>query len=213
MAREDVKIQLLNAISFLDNRDLLAHHLPIGRLWNGAFDPETNIGKLLLGLCGEYYRLGLLTENIQIEADIDQTLELLENWERSMGIPNSLFLNTEDLETRRTNVKYLLGNFGGVQTAADFERVASYFGFTVEVHPGVYYASFPLTFPILLLDKEKTARYTIIVSTGQIIGDEYFPVEFPIPFGSGVTTFLENLFTLLAPANCFVIVTNNYLGL
>jgi len=201
----DVTTALFRAISHIDNARLLAAHMPVGRVWSAAFDPNTNLGKLVMGLAVEYYRLGLLSEEISIEMDIRTASDLLVEWEKSVGLPNNCLLTTGSLSDRRRNIEAILSNFGGCQTAADFERIADFFGFTVTVTSGNYSGGFPIEFPVLLFGQIES-KFTIVVTmpTG-VTGANYFPLEFPLPFSIGGVTLLRCIFEALAPANCNVI--------
>lgn len=205
---ENVKLSLFNALPYLDNAFLLASHFPIGRLWGSAFNAQTNFGKLVLGLAVEYYRLGLLTEEVSIETDIDNATELLAEWEESVGIPNACFSDMGSIAEKRRNVKLLFTNFGGVQTKDDLVRVAAIFGYTIEITTGIDVGGFPLLFPITNFGTSKAAKFTVIVNTALGSEDEFFPLGFPLPFSVGGTTLLRCIFELLLPANVQVIFIN-----
>ncbi|HID70725.1 MAG TPA: DUF2313 domain-containing protein, partial [Desulfobacterales bacterium] len=70
---------------------LLASHLPVGRVWEQAFSGDSNIGKLIAGLAVEFYRIELQTGRIASEIDVHEADQLLEDWEKSVGIPNFYF--------------------------------------------------------------------------------------------------------------------------
>ena len=123
-----------------NERFLLAANLPGGLLWEGKFDESTNFGRLIKALAVEYYRLSLKAQELSDEMDIRQTTALIDEWERSVGIPNSYFSNTASLERRRAQVEQLFSNFGGVQTGDDLVRVAAFFGYNVKVYAGREYA-------------------------------------------------------------------------
>jgi len=195
----------------LDNQSrMLANHMPVGKIWSSVFDPNSNLGKLIRSLGIEYYRLQLQTKEISDEIDVNKTLQLLDEWEKSVGIPGNCFDTFGTLEERRLNVKQKLADFGGVQTEEDFIRVCALFGFDVQIVTGSEAGSFPLEFPVLLFDSTRSSTHTIFVLILNVItGDEYFPISFPIPFSSGGTTFLECILNVLAPANVQVIVTDS----
>lgn len=188
---------------------MLAAHMPVGKVWESTFDPSSNMGKLIRGLGVEIYRLEVLTQQISNEIDINQASELLEEWERSVGLPDSCFMTNVPIEERRNQILQKFSNFGGVQKAEDFVRVAATFGFTVRILTGLEVGGFPLEFPITFFEDTKAAVHTIIVEMlGIIEGDIFFPLPFPIPFSFGGKTFLQCIFDKLAPANTQVIIVN-----
>lgn len=201
---------LFNPGTQADHALMLAKHMPAGKLWEAVFDGEKNLGKLIKGLAVESYRLSVLIKKIETEMDINQTEELIPEWERSVGIPNDCFSINESIERRRLQIRELFSNFGGVQKAEDFERVAAVFDFNVTVAPASIAFStpvlFPLGFPIVFFSSIKSVRHTIVVTYpdgGQT--EEVFPLAFPIPFQTDATIFLRCIFEILVPANVQVI--------
>lgn len=201
------KLNLFDPYSVDEQALILASHIPIGKVWEKGFSPDSNIGKLIRGLGIEFYRMQVLIKNVSIEMDIDQANELLIEWEKSVGLPDSCFTTNVSNEERRKQIEQKFSNFGGIQIAEDFERVGSVFGFNIEVFPGIQFGGFPLSFPITFFDSSKSAKHTIfVIILGEISGDSFFPLPFPIPFSSGGSTFLECIFNKLAPANVNVVV-------
>ncbi len=181
---------------------MLAKNMPTGKYWEACFDPDKNIGKFIAGLAVEYYRLSVLIKEVDTEMDINQTSDLILEWEKSVGIPNECFSSNTTLSTRRLQVLQMFSNFGGVQKAEDFVRVAAIFGFEITVTPASIGSGFPLIFPILFVGDDLTIHHTILVEfVGGTIADDFFPLTFPIPFGSGGQAFLQCIFDVLAPAN------------
>lgn len=202
----DVKTTLLRAIAQTDSANYLASHFPEGILWTNVFNSESNMGRLVTALAVEYYRLGLLTEEISIEMDIRQAVALIDEWEDSVGIPNTCLFLQGTLAERRRNIEGIFCNFQGVQTKADFIRVAALFGYTVTIETGTVQGGFPLEFPLMFFSSSKAAKFTIIVTTPLPGGVDDFPLPFPIPFNAGGLTLLKCIFDLLVPANVKVIV-------
>lgn len=202
------KLDLFNPANTDDQAQLLAYHLPIGWIWSSAFDPNGNLGKLVRGLAVEFYRLEVLTQKITTEFDINQTNELLLEWEKSVGIPDDCFLTNTDLVTRRLQVLQKFSNFGGVQKASDFVRVAQVFGYNITVTPTTPESLFPLEFPIIFFADVREATHTILVEfIDPPAGEEFFPLPFPLPFNKGAQVFLQCIFNVLAPANVQVLFT------
>lgn len=202
-----VKNTLFNPHTVDDNAFLLARHLPQGRLWANAFNPESFFGKLILGLAVEFYRFEVLVNKFYGEMDINQANEMLIEWEKSVGLPDNCFDTTVSIEDRREQVRQKFSNFGGVQKAEDFERVGAIFGFDLTVTPYTLSAVFPLLFPVVFASSSKEAKHTIfVVINGDLSGGDFFPLPFPIPFSSGGRNFLQCIFNTLAPANVNVII-------
>lgn len=183
----------------------LARHYPDGRLWSSKFNVTTVLGKLVLGVSGEWLRFQqFVSEIMNKEIDINKTDALLEEWEKSVGIPNSYFSNTVSKERRRLQVLLTLTDFGGAQTEEDFERIAALFGFDdVTIRSGTQ-ALFPMAFPILFFSGDgKGARHTVFITlpSSALI----FPMTFPIQFSSDSGFILEGVFRALLPANVEIV--------
>lgn len=169
-----------------DKQDtMLAHHMPTGDVWKAAFDKNSNLGKFIKGFSIEIYRLQVIIKKIIDELDINITDDLLPDWEQSVGIPDHCFFIGVNKDKRRQQVIQKLSDFGGVQLAADFVRVAAFFDITITVAAGA---------------AVHTIEITITAATGN-----QFPLPFPIPFETGAEEFLSCIFEDLAPANVDVI--------
>ena len=187
------KLTLFDPYSVDEQAILLASHLPIGAVWRNAFVPNSNLGKLILGLSVEFYRFQQLVNLSATECDIQQADELLVEWEKSVGVPDTCFYTTaKTYAQRRDYVQTKLARFGGVQTADDIERVALFFGLTVTVTPGAVYGGFGST---------KEATHSIVISYSSFATTDDFPLPFPIPFSIGGATFLTCILSRLIPAN------------
>lgn len=179
----------------------LARHMPDGRVWVNKFKVTSMIGKLTYSLAGEWLRFQQLVSKVLAEADINNTTDLIEEWEKSVGIPNAYFSNVGvSLERRRLQVLLMLTDFGGAQTEADFERIAELFGFTdVTVRNGNA-VLFPVNFPIVFFSGDgKAARHTLFVMLPS--SDLVFPLTFPLQFSADSGFILERIFRALLPAN------------
>lgn len=200
--------------------DSLAAYLPGGPLWAGArskpaldtaipgyalpgyavpgvdnTDRGTKLYALLAGLSG----LLLYAENFNYLYSSEFIpsaggYAFLENWERALGIPDDCFPGPAlaDKETRRLHVLVKLASLG-VQTRADFERLAELLGFVgTTVQSGID-AGLP----------EPEGQFTIVVNLPFTLAG--FPLVFPIPFGTDEFEFLECLFLKLKPDNCAMV--------
>lgn len=207
------KLSVFDPYSVDDHLFMLANHLPIGKVWQAGFKTSSNLGKYLRGLCLEFYRFSVLTSDVVKEFNVFETNQLLVDWEKSVGIPDSCF-SAEGFKTiteRRQQVEAKLAKFGGVQTKEDFEYVASIFGISVQVFYGAAGGGigFPITFPTVFIsyaDYKEESHTIIVVITGTYVTSDTFALPFPIPFSSGPVSFLQCIFRKLAPANVEVIV-------
>ncbi len=181
----------------------LADYLPGGLLFASKSVQDSNFRKLLRGMAGELFRANGLLKEYSEQIIPDQTVKFIEEWESSLGIPDDCFTGTGSLDDRRRDILVKLAALG-VQTAQDFIDLASTFGVTITINPGIEEITFPLVFPVVMFTTEQDARFTIVVRfTNQDV--ERFPLIFPITFGDGDVAILECLFTKLKPANCDVI--------
>jgi len=205
------KLSTFESLSINDQFYLLASHLPQGRFWSNCFNEDSNLGKLTKALSMEYYRLGLLTETIAYDYDIQQTDEFILEWEKSVGIPQDCFSQNRSMESRRLSIEGLFSNFAGAQTNEDFIRVGLLYGYEIEVYSLIDISGFDMMFPIILIETEKEAKNTIVINLTGTTGDsEDFPLEFPIPFYGLGLKFLSCVFELITPANVDLILTTQY---
>ncbi len=176
----------------------LAQYLPQGRAWENKFNPDSVLGKLLDALGQGKYRVEVAVELLSIEADINKTVLLIDDWEKSVGIPDDCFDNSGTLEERRRNVLFKLRRIE-VSTEQDFIDIAAFYGVAVRITPGDINGGFPLLFQIAFYDSATTAKYTMIVDLPGV--QEVFPITYPIPFSAGVNGLIECLFLKHKPSN------------
>lgn len=205
-------LEIFNPQPAVDQAELVARHLPVGRVWDRAFDPSSNLYQLLLGLSFEFFRIELLFKILAGDVDIVQTANLITEWEQSVGLPDDCLNIQKPIEIRREQVLQKFSNLGGVQMAEDFVRVAAIFGYEVSVRPGSVNAVFPMTFPVGFTPSGKIARHIIYVDLpDELATAEAFPYVFlgpvppategGIPFYLAPPEFLVCIFKKLAPAN------------
>ncbi len=183
--------------------DSLAAYKPGGELFASKSVQNSNFRKLLRGMACELFRANGLLKEYSEEVLPDQTNKFLDEWESTLGIPDSCFAGTGTNDERRRDILAKLAALG-VQTDQDFVELAALFGVVVTVTAGIESITFPLVFPVLMFTTETEARFTIVVKF-TVEAANRFPLVFPIVFGSGEIAILECLFTKLKPANCDII--------
>jgi len=180
---------------------ILSQHLPSGPAWEAKARPESNFYKILKGMVKEFSRIEAQIQGIADEHDIDQTLELLNEWETSVGIPDECFSTEVSLAQRRDNIILKLGALNGVASENDFINIANILGFDIEITAGSELASlFPLSFPLPLFADLNEARFTMRVQVNNLLPPGIFPIPFPVAITSESVNILECVFNLLKPA-------------
>ncbi|HBJ85111.1 MAG TPA: hypothetical protein DDZ88_14820 [Verrucomicrobiales bacterium] len=104
--------------------------LPRGPAWNFAEDGP--FARLLLALGEEFARIDARAGDLIDEADPRTTLELLDDWERVAGLPDSCTGVPEDIHERQAVLHQKITGLGG-QNAAAFIEVAARLGYQVEI--------------------------------------------------------------------------------
>jgi hypothetical protein len=186
--------------SIVENADALGAYLPDGRLFVAKNINNSNLRNLLVSVSGEYTRLQNKIYEVSTEYDLENTTNLINEWESALGIPDTAFTKDTDIVQRRKQIvaKFALMN---LTVDADWIYLAAFFGYTIEIRHGFNYGVFPITFPWIFFGDAKSAKFTmVIVFKGLPQPGNVFPIVFPIVFDKD-TNFLINLFKKLKPAN------------
>lgn len=104
--------------------------LPRGMAW--PRDNKWFISKLIDGIAQEFYRVGLRAQVLLAEKDPRATLELLEEWEAVVGIPDGCAPPAPTLDRRRADVTARLTQEGAL-TRQFYIDFAAYLGFTITI--------------------------------------------------------------------------------
>jgi len=193
-------------LSIFANRDKETHtDITASYLLNGLLNvakniPDSNYRKILQSFSDTFKTLDTQINATGTETFPDETIDLIERWEKDLGIPDDIFDNSGTLEQRRNNVLLKLAGLG-VQTAQDFADVAKLIGYNNVVISAAEVAVFPLSFPISFFPSAKEARFTIYVDLPKSAGTGFFPLPFPMPFATVQDNAIERLFNKLKPAN------------
>lgn len=189
--------------SLEEHTNALAQYLPGSELFEAKNIDGSNFRDLLRGLAGEFKTAQGYISTLEDEYFPDGTALYINEWESAVGIPDSCFSGTGDLEERQRDVIIKLASLG-IQTEKDFEELAALFGVTVDVQQISPHAVFPMIFPIYFASGPIEARFTIIV-TFTVDAASRFPLTFPFTFGDAALSTLECLFRKLKPSNCNII--------
>ena len=105
--------------------------LPTGPAWSR--DPAGTLTAVLAALAAEFARVDGRVDNLLAEIDPRSTYELLEDWERVLGLPDGCTPVSGTLSERRAALIQKLTSLGG-QTPAFYVALAAALGFEVVIH-------------------------------------------------------------------------------
>lgn len=191
----------------------LAANLPSGRVWAPKFMRGSNLNRLLRGLAPTFQRADGYLQRYEEQSVPTETEDYLAEWEFALGIPDPCVPIETDPAKRRRNIEIKLAVLAGVQTKPDFEYIATLFGLSVEVNPGIEHVSvadggYGLKLPVLDVPTDfatvAVARRSIVV-VETLPGATLFPYSFPIPFSTSEQLQMRCLFETLKPAYCQIV--------
>lgn len=192
-----------------DSSQQMADSLPTGRAWGRRNESDSNVRKLINALAIAHNRVQQQIELLDDEFRIDQTYELLTDWETSVGIPGECLGTAETLAQRRQAIIDRLGKTPIVTLDQMQAYVDALFpGIGVELVPGYEYYSFEYDFEVSFLG-DVSEKWILVAKIP--LSEAQFEYEFEIEFEGGVdTTQLECLLNKINPAPVYVII--EYVG-
>lgn len=104
--------------------------MPLGMLFD--LEESSNFYKLIIAICANYELFDEYCDNFINEIYPNTTLELLPEWEREYGLPDSCSIPDSTIEQRR---KLLLAKYNalGGQTPAYYIALAAYLGYAITI--------------------------------------------------------------------------------
>lgn len=189
------------------NTQILADYLPQGVLYRAKNIDGSKLRTLLQALSLEYTRIQGKIEELSEQYYMPQTTNLLEAWERVLGIPDDCFTNTVSVKDRRLQIvaKFALMN---VTTTEDWIYLASFLGYNISIEYGTPYMVLPFKLPFIL-GSEKAAKFTMIINFLDLPPPtNVFPLT--LPFMLGNISMIQCVFEHIKPANVKIIY--RYLG-
>lgn len=187
-----------------DNTQSLADYMLDDILHQAKNISGSNFRKLLESISKEITRYEQDVQNLVDDYYPAFTNNLIEQWERALGIPDECFKldHTFTVEFRRKQVIAKLALMNAT-TKEDFIALAAFFGVNVTILNGTteFQNGFAYTFPFRLGGNGKTSKFTILVIFEDF--DEpsnAFPMTFPITFeGNAIINLIKCLFEKMKP--------------
>jgi len=182
-----------------ENTQAMADFLPNGKLFIAKNLNDSLYRQFLRGLSHTTQDAEALLCLMDSELNIQTGSAYIDEWEKTVGIPDGCFSTNESIEVRRQQILIKLAALG-VQTELDFINLALLFGVVITIEHGITYGAFTYTFPMVFFPDLRAARFTMIVRYAVTEAYE-FTYTYPIHFGNNVTNIIECLFRRLVPAN------------
>src|SRR5574343_440466 len=134
--------KLFNTYSLEDHTNSLVAYLPGGDLFSAKNEQSSVLRRLFAGLAVQIKLADDTMNEITYHHDINCTVDLINEWESALGIPDECFPGTGTIEERRQQVLIKLSSLG-VSTAKGFIDLGALFGFQVMIPSGGTYGIFP----------------------------------------------------------------------
>lgn len=190
------------------NTKVMASYLPKGELFTAKDIFNSNFNKLMRALAVEFGRDQDKLYELYQEYDMNNTSNLIDEWESALGIPDDCFTNTVDLPTRRLQCVAKFAKMN-IATERDWIDLASFLGYNIAIEHGTTYMVLPFLLPFIL-GSGKTAKFTIIVIFLDLPKPtSVLPLTLPFVLGDSGNV-IKCIFEHLKPAN--VQILYKYMG-
>jgi uncharacterized protein YmfQ (DUF2313 family) len=182
--------------------DLVAEHYPQGRAWDLKNDPDSNLRKYLHGSAALVRAFQEQIAHLMQEFDINQTVDLLPEWETSVGLPNECYCPNASIEQRREDVKFRLSRRSLVSLQEIQDFVSTFFpDIVITLYPAMEYFAYGHRQYEAPFGGNDTLRFVLVVEIEANI--ESYEYEYEHLFDAGYDkTRLECLLREIIPANC-----------
>lgn len=168
--------------------DFVTRHFPKGRAWGLKNEADSNIRKLIKSLASGFRTIQQQIEELAAEFDINQSILLLPDWEKSVGLPDQCLGSLTDLTKRRNEVILRLRKIP-IVTLSEFQLLVDelFPGQGITLYPGREYYTFEYEFSFTFIG-QVNERFILVVEIPESgTGFEY---EFEITFEGGIDTNL-----------------------
>jgi uncharacterized protein YmfQ (DUF2313 family) len=189
-------------------RAALEKHLPLGVAWQAFRTPGANAYKLWGAFADAYEDAWRVICRVATELDPRTTIDLLPEWERSLGLPDPCFPPAETIEQRRARILFRLTKkrWSSVQ---DWKDLAALFGLVVRITPGWEIQKrslYAMSYPIHYSRFPKWGRFRVYIDILNVDFNGY-KYTYPLPYGVSDAEFAlyRCLIERVKPANVIVI--------
>jgi len=182
---------------------VLANYLRNDNLHEAKNKENSNLYKVLVGLAEGWLDFRNNANDIIDNYNINNSLLLIDEWEKAVGIPDNVFSVASDIETRRRNVLLKIAG-SKAETKEQFERIGEILGFNIQVEPAFKYSKFTYTFPVLLVS-ETSIPFVIVINIDKSLKPNGFPFTFTLNFSINPADILKLFFNKIKPSNTIIV--------
>jgi hypothetical protein len=201
----EVKTSILNAPSLDQTVRQLSEHMPQGQLWEAKAVAGTNLNNLMYGVAKPFNITQELIEKLKDELNINTTVDLISEWETSVGLPDDCDGISDNIEQRRTAViqrfrKVPIVTIDDLQDYVD----AKFPDLGIKLYTGTEYFNFEYSFETSFWGNISDKFIIVAEIPSQ---EPFFEFEFEMEFTGGVNTdFLRCTIERVIPANVVLII-------
>lgn len=186
-------------------------HFPVGEAWNAVRMTGKWFYKLVQAFSDAYEDMSEALCRLAAELSPYTTDQLIDEWERAVGLPDACFPAATTLEERRTWVLFRLDKRRW-STAQDWIDLAALFGLTITITPGWRIQKpsvYPPCYPIRYINLHYLGRFHVFIDVQDGCGDGGYPYTYPMTYGFGTRCdALRCIIERVKPANVVVIWNN-----
>ncbi len=178
----------------------LADHMPQGEAWGSKLVEGSNLHSQMHGTAKPFNITEGRIADLARDFDIDQTTELVSDWETSVGLPDECFGVVNGLAERRALIKERFGKTPIVTLAEQQDLIDRLFpDLDVTLIPGAEFFSFEYDLELFFLGDVNEKFIIVALIPPQ---EPFFELDFEIDFISGINqTNLQCVLDRISPAN------------
>ena len=183
----------------------LAEHMPTGKAWEAKFVTDSNMRGLVFGAAKPFNIAQSFIQLLADEFNINKTTLLINEWEKSVGLPDNCLGLSSDIVQRRENVITRLNKIPIVTLQEMQDYIDNIFPSAgIILFTGVEYYSFELSFEATFIGDLNT-KFVIVAEIPQ--QDPRFEYEFELDFTGAVdNSELRCVLEKIIPANVVLII-------
>lgn len=178
----------------------LADHMPSGDAWGAKLVEDSDLHSQMHGTSKPFNMTQGRIEDLTREFDINQTVELISDWETSVGLPDVCFGPVSDIDQRRDLIVERFSKTPIVTLAEQQSFINRLFpGLGVILVPGLEFFSFEFDFEMFFLG-DIDARFIIVALIPP--QEPFFEFDFEFNLTGGINEDeLKCVLERISPAN------------